>query len=80
MPDKIITLRLSSNTVGQIIDALNERMLIWQATAEYLESGHTDLADCIEECTHPDEAQALADCYHQIIEELTTQRDAQIDE
>ncbi len=76
MQDKIITLRLSSNTVGQIIDALHERMLIWLATAEYLERGHTDIADTIEECSDAEEAQALADWYQQIIQEITSQRDS----
>ncbi|HPD48559.1 MAG TPA: hypothetical protein P5279_01515 [Anaerohalosphaeraceae bacterium] len=78
MQDQLITLRLPANTVGQIIDGLTQRMLVWQATAEYLQRGRTDITDTIEECSDAQEAQALADWYQQIIQEITRQRNAQV--
>lgn len=80
MMDKLITLNLTENDVGQILDGLEQRRIIWQATAEYLEAGSTTLSDCIEECSNPHEAQAIADYYQYIINTVKNQRDSQLNQ
>lgn len=65
--------------IGQILDGLEQRRIIWQATADYLEVGYTDLSDCVEECSDPNEAQAIADYYQYLIDTIKKQRDAQLD-
>ncbi len=75
--DPLITLRLSRNVAGQICEGLHERMLVWRATAQYLEEGYTDISDFIEECHHSYEAKAIADWYEEIIQSIRDQVDAQ---
>lgn len=70
-----VKLILPSNDVGQIIDGLTERMLVWRATAEYFETGSPQSADYIEECSDEHEATAIADYYQRIIEQIKHQRD-----
>ena len=57
---------LLPNDVQQILDILQERMLIWRATAEYLETGYLQSADCMEECDDGHEARAIID-YHKYL-------------
>ncbi len=76
--DKFITLTLSYTDVGQIIDGLEQRRIIWQATADYLEGEEVDCI--IEECSDPLEAQAIADNYQYIINTIRNQRDAQMNQ
>lgn len=75
--DPLITLQLSRNVAGQICEGLHERMLVWRATAQYLEEGYTDISDSIEECHHSCEARAIADIYQQIIQSIRDQVDSQ---
>ncbi|MBC8463499.1 MAG: hypothetical protein H8D61_00815 [Deltaproteobacteria bacterium] len=77
--EKPIKLILSDMDIGQILDGLEQRRIIWQATADYLEVGYTDLSDCVEECSDPNEAQAIADYYQYLIDTIKKQRDAQLD-
>lgn len=72
MPD-FVKLILSRNDVGQIIDGLTQRKLVWRATAEYFKTGHPVSADNIEECTDEEEADSIADYYEAIIESLKNQ-------
>jgi len=74
---KIILLR---NDVGQIVDGLTERMLVWRATAEYFEMGSPQSADYIEECNDEHEATAIADHYQCIIAQINRQLDEQKEE
>ena len=76
--EKMIKLVLSDLDVGQILDGLEQRRIVWQATAEYLEMGYTDLSDCIEECSKEYEAQVIADYYEKIINTIKKQRDLQM--
>lgn len=76
--EKLITLTLNDLDVGQVLDGLEQRRIVWQATAEYLENGSTDLSDCIEECSDADEAQAIANHYQEIIAKIKRQRDEQM--
>lgn len=73
-----ITLSLKVRDIGQILDGLEQRRIIWQATAEYLTYDHTELSDIIEECSDPLEAQAVAEYYQYIIDTIKSQRDMQI--
>lgn len=68
-----VTLTLSRLDAGQVLDALHERMHIWQITRQYLETGHSDPTAIIEECSDPDEAQSIADYYQSIIETIEAQ-------
>ena len=65
--EKFVTLRLPRNDLGQIIDGLTERMLIWKTTEEYLESGFSNRGDFVEECSDPEEARFIAQHYEKII-------------
>ena len=76
--DKFIKLTLPALDVGQILDGLEQRRIIWQATTEYLEAGCTALSDFVEECSDPCDAQAVADYYQYIINTIKTQRDMQL--
>ncbi len=71
---KLILLR---NDVGQIVDGLTERMLVWRATAEYFETGYPQSADYIEECSDEDEATAIADHYQYVIQQIKRQLNEQ---
>ncbi len=75
---KFITLSLSHRDVGQILDGLEQRRIIWQATAEWLMYDYSELSDYIEECSDPLEAQAIADYYQYIINTVKNQRDCQL--
>lgn len=72
-----VKIYLPSNDVGQIIDGLTQRMLVWRATAEYFETGSPQSADYIEECSDEHEATAIANHYQYIIEQIKRQRDEQ---
>jgi hypothetical protein len=76
----LIHLAISRNDVGQILDGLEQRRIIWQATAEYLETGHTDLSDHIEECHNPHEARTIAETYEYLIDKIRSQRDGIVNE
>lgn len=71
--DKFITLTLPDLDVGQILDGLEQRRIIWQATADYLKFGYTDLDQPIEECSHSHEAKAIADYYQRIMDSIKKQ-------
>ena len=77
MMEKFVTLRLPRNDVGQILDGLTERMIIWKATEEYLETGFSHLGDCIEECSNPEEARFIAQYYQKIIDLIYKQLESQ---
>jgi hypothetical protein len=68
-----VKLTLSRMDVGQILEGLHERMLVWRATEEYMETGYPQSADCIEECSDAQEAKAIADYYQHIIDTIKNQ-------
>ncbi|MEN8126622.1 MAG: hypothetical protein ABFR90_02335 [Planctomycetota bacterium] len=76
--EKPIKLVLSELDIRQILDGLEHRRIIWQATAEYLAYDYTELSDIVEECSDPCEAQAIADYYQYIIETIKNQRDIKL--
>jgi len=71
--DKKVVLSLSRLAVGQILDALRQRLETWEYTEEYLNTGYVHEPYCIEECSSPDEARRIADYYHQVIQSVETQ-------
>jgi len=75
--EKFVTLRLPENDVGQIIDGLTQRMIIWRATEEYLETGMSHFGDFIEECSNPEEACFIAEYYEKIIDLINIQLENQ---
>ena len=77
MMEKFVTLRLPRDDVGQILDGLTERMIIWKATEEYLETGFSHFGDCIEECSHAEEARFIAQYYEKIIDLIYKQLENQ---
>ena len=71
--ENFVTLRLPRNDVGQIIDGLTERVIIWRTTEEYLETGYSHLGDFVEECSDPEEARFIAQYYEKIIDLIQNQ-------
>ena len=68
-----VKLFLPRDSVPQILDAFEYRMIIWKATQEYRESGYTDLSDAIEDCPDPQEALANADYFQYLIDTIKKQ-------
>ena len=64
--DKLITLRLPANHVGQILDGLDVLIEQWEATERYHASGEIDPDACIRECTDAHEAASIARFYREI--------------
>jgi len=74
MSNDTVTLTLSRNYAGQIIDGLQCREDAYRKTAEYLETGIVqDLSFVCEEVSDADEARSLADLYAEIIHEINQQ-------
>jgi hypothetical protein len=79
MPKDIITLKLPSLFVGQMLDGLRIRAESWENTKTYLEDGViADLDNpCVEDCSNPHEAEQIAALYRKIIKEIETQLESQ---
>jgi len=75
--EKFVTLRLPRIDVGQIIDGLTERVIIWKTTEEYLEAGYSHRGDFVEECSDPEEARFIAQYYEKIIDLIQNQLEHQ---
>jgi len=75
--EEFVTLRLPRGDVGQIIDGLTQRMIVWKTTAEFLETGYSQLGDFIEECSKPEEAHFIAEYYQNIIDLIKKQLENQ---
>lgn len=73
--DQMVTLKLSRNDVGQIIDGLGSRRDSWRDTQRYLEEGYMETERTIEECSDAEEASGLADCYDRIISVIQSRLD-----
>jgi hypothetical protein len=71
MPDDIITLKLSREDIGQMIDGLSVRRDSWRETQKYLEGQEVDCI--IEECSDSEEACLIADNYDRIIKTIGNQ-------
>ena len=75
---EILTIRLDSDDVGQLLDGLRCRTEAWHGTAEYMETGYCVRDDfMIEECRDAEEARAIAAHYDRIISSIEKQVAAQ---
>lgn len=70
---------LNELDLGQLLDGLEVQAESWRRTAEYLRHGESPDGEffMIEECSDPDEAEALASHYEAIIGSIRSQRKAQ---
>jgi hypothetical protein len=66
-----VSISLSRNDWGQIIEGLEARRASWEVTARYLEGEAVD--EAIEECRDAGEARALVATYDRLIRELCSQ-------
>ena len=71
--NELVKIKLPSNDVGQIIDALCIRRSDWRYTQRYLEEGYQEDDRIIEECNNACEAKNLADYYDDIIKRVQSQ-------
>ena len=69
----MVTLVLSRDNVGQMLDGLGVRRDDWRYTQRYLEEGYMELDRIIEECSDADEAKSIADTYDDIIAKIREQ-------
>jgi len=70
-------IELEDRDLGQLLDGLTMRAESWERTAEYLRSGCIDGVYIIEECSKPEEADAIAAHYRSIIQRIHQQMEAQ---
>jgi hypothetical protein len=71
--DEELTLRISRNDLGQIIDGVDVLIEQWDATAEFLETGIAPEDVCIREASSVRECRAIADRYRSIRRRLRAQ-------
>lgn len=69
-----VTVTLSSNDLGQLINGLDVLIEQWSATADYLENGKLREDVCIRESNDPQEARSIAEHYKRIREVLIKQQ------
>ncbi|MEJ5260656.1 MAG: hypothetical protein WHS88_10760 [Anaerohalosphaeraceae bacterium] len=72
-----VKLYLKRDDVEHILECLYERLHIWEATIEYIETGYCQSADCIEECSDPQEAIANKNYYQYVISNIEKQKETQ---
>jgi hypothetical protein len=76
-----ITYRMELNDLdlGQLLDGLEGRAKSWERTADYLrtETMAEDESFTVEECSKPQEADAIAAHYRSIIRKIESQMEAQ---
>lgn len=68
-------IELDNFDLGQVLDGLEARALLWEKTAEYHRTGKTDAQ--VEECRDEAEADKIATHYRSIITKIRSQRDTQ---
>ncbi len=82
MPDmaKTYSIELNEIDLGQLLDGLECRAEAWEKTAEFLRTD--EIPDrkffLIEECSEPEEANAIAGHYRLIISKIRKQMEAQL--
>jgi hypothetical protein len=70
------TIQLDDFDLGQVLDGLEARAVIWEKTAEFHRTGQTDVI--VEECRDEAEAEKIAAHYRSIISKIRKQREAQL--
>ncbi|MEO7700323.1 MAG: hypothetical protein ABIZ04_13955 [Opitutus sp.] len=75
---KLVTIRLESIDIGQLLDGLRCRSEAWRGTAEYMDTGYSVLKDfIIEECRDAEEARKIAAHYDRIMATIEAQVEGQ---
>jgi hypothetical protein len=69
-------IELDDFDLGQVLDGLELRAVIWKKTVEYHRTGETDAL--IEECSDAAEAEKIAAHHRSIIDKIRKQREAQL--
>ena len=72
-------IELNDLDLGQLLDGLETRAESWERTAEYLRTEAMPAGEffVIEECSDPEEADAIAAHFRAIIRTIQTQMEAQ---
>lgn len=70
---KLIKLYLPDTAIDEILDLLEYRKIVWQATTQYIDAGYTDLSDCVEDCSDSSEAQTITDYHQYLIDTIKNQ-------
>lgn len=68
-----VTLTLSRNGVGQLLDGIDVLIEQWEATAEYLDTGRIREDVCLRESHSLHEAEAIAEIYRQLRDRIWEQ-------
>jgi len=71
-----VTVTLSRNQFGQILDALCCRLESWQETERYFLTGRTDSDSVINECGDAEEARNMIAVYEEILASMEEQLNA----
>lgn len=74
-----ISITLTQNEIGQVLDGLEVRADAWEKTAAYLQPDGVpeDQDFVIEECSSADEAEAIANQYRLIMRKIKSQLETQ---
>ena len=70
-----VTVTLSRNDFGQILDALYCRLESWQETERYFLTGRTESDGVINDCRDAEEARSIVSVYEGIIASMEKQLD-----
>jgi hypothetical protein len=70
-------IELDALDVGQLLDGLQMRAESWERTAEYLRLGYVEGDYMVEECSKPEEADAITALYRSIVRRIQQQMEAQ---
>jgi len=68
-----ISIKLSRNDFGQLLDGLDVLIEQWDATEDYLVEGRVREDVCIRESHDPHEARAIAETYRNLRERIREQ-------
>jgi hypothetical protein len=76
---KTYRIELNDLDIGQLLDGLRLRAESWERTADYLRTETMSEGEIfiIEECSRPEEADAIAEHYRSIIRTIEQQMEAQ---
>jgi hypothetical protein len=76
---KSYRIELNDLDIGQLLDGLRLRAESWERTADYLRTETMPAGDIFltEECSKPEEADAIAEHYRSIITTIERQMEAQ---
>ena len=76
---KTYSIQLDDIDLGQLLDGLESKAEAWEKTSDYLRTGESPEGEffVIEECSDPEEADAVAGHYRSIISKISGQMEEQ---